>query len=231
MPPERHLDIDGILLPLVLRRSPRARRMTLRLSPDGGKAVVVAPPRVAEGHVLRFAAENRGWLRARLADLPPRVPFAPGAEVPLLGVPHPLRHRPEARRGVWCEDGAIHVSGQAEHFARRVHDWLRAEARRRLAPRAQDAARRLGRGVTRLRIGDPRSRWGSCTSAGCLAFSWRLVMAPEPVLDYVVAHEAAHLVAMNHGPGFWAVVEGLVGDWRPARAWLRRHGPGLHRYG
>ncbi len=225
------LAVDGILLPLRLRRSARARRMTLRLTPNGQGAVVVAPPGVPEGAVLRFAADNRAWLGARLAALPPRVPLLPGAEVPLLGVPHRLAHRPEERRGVWAEAGEIRVCGQGEHFSRRVADWLRAEAGRAIRPRADDAARRLGRRMARLRIGDPRSRWGSCTAAGNLAFSWRLVLAPPAVLDYVVAHEAAHLVAMNHGPAFWATVEALVGDWRAARAWLRRHGPGLHRYG
>jgi predicted metal-dependent hydrolase len=151
--------------------------------------------------------------------------------VPLLDVPHLIRHRPEARGGAWIEDGALHVSGRAEHVPRRVREFLRAEARRRIHPLVFAHAGRLGRTPCRVSVKDTRSRWGSCSSRGDLAFSWRLVMAPEPVLSYVVAHEVAHLVEMNHAPAFWRLVATLIGDPAPARGWLRRHGAGLHRYG
>src|SRR5690606_6087885 len=151
---------------------------------------------------LAFARERREWIRRQLDALPPRRPFVDGAEIPLLDVPHVLRHRPDARRGVWREGGALNVSGQAEHLSRRVHDWLREEARRLIAPRAQASAARLSRAAGRITIRDPRTRWASCSRDGAMSFSWRLALAPEWVLDYVVAHEAAHLVEMNHGPAF-----------------------------
>ncbi len=225
------LTLDGRVLPIAVRRSARARRLSLRLAPDGDGLVVVLPARATLADALAFAQKHGDWVRSRLAALPPRQPFAPGQMVPLLGAPHVLVHRPEARRGVWIENGGIHVSGHPDHLPRRVGDFLKAEARSRIAPRAQAMAARLDRKVARITVKDTRSRWGSCSSAGALAFSWRLVMAPEPVLDYVVAHEVAHLVEMNHSPRFWAQVARLVPDLDQPRAWLKRHGPGLHRYG
>lgn len=225
------LDLDGHALPVRIRRSARAGRLSLRLAADGDGVVLVLPAGIAVAEGLRFARSRHDWLRRRLAALPPRVPFADGAVVPVLGVGHRLRHRPEARRGVWLEGDEIHVSGGSEHLARRVADFLRARALREASTRAHAAARRLQRVPRRIAVRDTTSRWASCTAAGDLAFSWRLVLAPEPVFDYVVAHEVAHLAEMNHGPAFWRLVASLVADVAAPRDWLRRHGPALHRYG
>jgi hypothetical protein len=160
-----------------------------------------------------------------------RLPFVDGADLPLFGVPHRLRHAPFERRGVWVEDGVIHVCGQPEHFARRVGDWLKREARREIGRRAESMAAIVGKPIRRIRLTDPRSRWGSCNSRGTLAFSWRLVLAPADVLGYVVAHEVAHLVELNHSPAFWRVVGSLTAEAGAARSWLKRHGAQLHDYG
>lgn len=223
------LDLGGRSVQVAVKRSALARRISLRIDPARG-AVLMLPikARLAEGE--RFLLAHRVWLAERLARLPGPVALGDGATVPLLGVPHPVRHVPGARRGVWVEDGEILVSGLPEHVGRRTADFLKTEAKRLIAPRAQDMAARLGRKPGRITVKDTKSRWGSCSSSGDLAFSWRLVLAPEQILDYVVAHEVAHLVQMNHSPAFWAVVESLVGDHRPARRWLKVNGAGLHRF-
>lgn len=223
------LDLGGRSVQVAVKRSALARRISLRIDPARG-AVLMLPvkARLAEGE--RFLLAHRVWLAERLARLPGPVALGDGASVPLLGVPHPVRHVPGARRGVWVEGGEILVSGLPEHVGRRTADFLKSEAKRLIAPRAQDMAARLGRKPGRITVKDTRSRWGSCSSAGDLAFSWRLVLAPEQILDYVVAHEVAHLVQMNHSPAFWAVVESLVGDHRSARRWLKINGAGLHRF-
>lgn len=224
------VDLGGRIVTVALRRSARARRMCLRLDPVFGP-VVVLPPRAGLAEAERFLGQQRIWLAERLARLPERVPLVPGARIPLLGREHEIRHRPDARGGVWAEDGVLNVSGQAEHVPRRALDFLRAEARRHILPHAFRLAGRLGRVPARVTLRDTRSRWGSCSSRGDLSFSWRLVLAPEEVLVYVVAHEVAHLAELNHSPAFWATVAGLAGDPGPAKRWLKAQGGRLHRYG
>lgn len=224
------LQIADRELSVAIRRSGTAGRMSLRLAPGGG-VVVVLPMGVPEAEALRFAHSQRDWIASRLQALPHRVALVPGASVPLLGIEHAIRHEPAARRGVWAEAGVIHVSGRAEHVPRRVEEFLRAEARMVMAQRARDLAAAIGRKVGRVTVRDTKSRWGSCSADGNLSFSWRLVLAPSWVLDYVVAHEVAHLVEMNHGPAFWALVDTMVAETKPPKAWLKRHGPHLHCYG
>jgi predicted metal-dependent hydrolase len=229
--PPAALTLDGRVVPVRLRRNRRARRIVLRLDPDNDGVVVTLPPRTAEREAMELVVEKSAWVLTRLDRLPPRRPFADGAAVPVLGVEHRIRHRPEARGGAWIEDGELHVSGTAEHVARRVADWLQAEARRAIAPRVHAHAETLGKRPGRIAVRDTRSRWGSCSRDGNLSFSWRLVMTPESVLDYVVAHEVAHLEHMNHGARFWRTVAVLGVDVGHGRAWLRRHGDELLRYG
>lgn len=225
------LHLHGRSLPLVVKRSGRARKMSLRLDSGGGSVVVVLPDGVPEREALRFANSQTAWVESRLAVLPGPVPFAHGGEVPLLGVAHRITHEPQARRGVWAEDGVIHVSGPPESLPRRVADFLKGEARVVMAHHCRQLATLLGRKPGRISVRDTTSRWGSCSARGDLSFSWRLVMAPDWVGRYVAAHEVAHLAEMNHGPDFWALVEGLAGDCKAPRDWLKRHGPQLHRYG
>ncbi|WPZ35736.1 SprT family zinc-dependent metalloprotease [Thalassobaculum sp. OXR-137] len=229
-------DTDGTEIPVPVRRSARARRMLLRVDPVRGGPELVLPAGAKIDAARTFATKNLGWLRARLAHLPARTAFVSGATVPILGRPHLIRHRPDQRGGVWRvedPDGSVelHVSGTAEHLPRRLTDFLKGEARRTVGPRAKLHAEALGRKVGRVTVRDTATRWGSCSSRGDLSFSWRLVLAPEEVLDYVVAHEAAHLVEMNHSDRFWALVELLMPDYKRPRTWLKRHGSKLHAYG
>lgn len=210
--------------------------MLLRVDPARGGPELVLPDGVDPAKAEAFARQNLGWLRTRLARLPSRVAFVDGTVVPILGVEHRIRHRADQRGGVWRvedPDGSaeLHVAGQAEHLPRRVVDFLKTEARRAIVPRARNRAETLDRRIGRVTVRDTASRWGSCSSRGDLSFSWRLILAPEPVLDYVVAHEVAHLIEMNHSPRFWRLVARLMPAYERERAWLKRHGATLHAFG
>ena len=218
-------------VPLLVRRNGRARRITLRLDPSGDHVCLTLPRGVALAEGLDFARSRARWLTAQLAGVPPRVPFEPGACLPVLGQDFVVRHCPEARRGVWREEGELLVSGYAEHVGRRVRDFLKAEAKREITERAHVKARRIERPIASLTLRDTQSRWGSCTPDGAISLSWRLVLAPLEVLDYVVAHEVAHLVHMNHGPRFWALTAKLTDQVEGPKRWLRDNGAGLLRYG
>ena len=224
--------MDGAV-PVRVSTHPRARRMALRIDPQGEAVDLVLPPRSSLPRALAFFEDNRRWLERRLAALPPRTEFADGALVPLLGVPHRIRHVATSRgRGaVWIDDAEIKVTGDRAHLARRVRDHFRELARRELLARARRLAETVERKVVRVSVRDTRTRWGSCSTTGTLCFSWRLIFAPEEVLDYVVAHEVAHLVHMNHGTRFWRLVERLAPGSSRQRHWLNRNRAQLLRIG
>ena len=226
------IDHAGARLPVTFLRSARARRVSLRVDPAGRRIVLTVPPRMSRAVAVEFAYRQAGWIAARLKRLPARLPFVDGAEVPLFGTPHVIRHRPEARGTVWLEGSEIHVAGRTEHLARRLRDWLMAEMRRRLPPLVHAKASRVQRPVKRITLRDNRSRWGSCGPDGSLTFSWRLIFAPDVVVDYLVAHEVAHLVHLNHGPRFWALARELCeGSMDEAHAWLKQNSQTLLQYG
>jgi len=218
--------------PLTIRINPRARRLLLKV--DGAQRAVelVLPRGVPAEHGLRFLRAQRGWIAARLDALPRPVPFVEGAVVPVLGVPHRIRRESDpAAPPVAVADGEIRVRGDAAHLARRVRDYLMRLARQELARRARLLAARIGKHIARVTVRDTKSRWGSCSAGGCLSFSWRLILAPENVVEYVVAHEVAHLAEMNHGPRFWRLVQILTPDHAASRAWLNSQRNRLFAYG
>ena len=229
---------DGRVVQVAIRRSPRARRIQIRVAPVGGAIELVLPPGAARAEGLAFLGHKAGWIAERSARSYARVPFAEGETIPFLGGELILRAAgasrgashgaggPAARR----EGATLYVSGRAD-LARAVEAWLRRAARDEIEPRVGEKAARLGKRPGRIALRDTVSRWGSCSAGGNLSFSWRLVMAPPAVLDYVVAHEVAHLAERNHGERFWAHVARLCEDPQAARAWLGRNGAGLHRYG
>jgi len=219
------------LTPVRWRRSPRARRVSIRIDARGGAVIVTLPMRAGRAAGIALLMDHAGWVADRLAALPDAIAFRDGNEVPLSGEFMRIRHRPLGRRGVWLEDGAINVSGELEHLPRRTADFLRAEARRRLGAHVRAKAALAGLVPRRLVVKDTRSRWGSCTPDGTLMFCWRLVMAPEFVQDYVAAHEVAHLRHLNHGKRFWSLVNRLTPHTEEAVLWLRECGAGLLRIG
>jgi predicted metal-dependent hydrolase len=222
----------GSSLPVTFVRSPRARRASLRVDPAGRRIVLTAPLRMARATALGFAQSQAGWIATRLQRLPERRPFVDGAIVPLFGEPLAVRHHQGARGTVWREGAEVHVAGRPEHLPRRLRDWLTARLRERLLPLVAEKAARIGRPVKRITVRDTRSRWGSCGPDGSLSFSWRLAFAPPDVVDYLVAHEVAHLAHMNHGARFWALARDLCdGPIEKPQAWLKKHGEVLLQYG
>jgi len=229
--PSRMLCLSDRSVPLEIVRHARAKRLSLSVDPASRQVRLVLPRRTSLTEALAFAERHSLWIEGQLDRLPERIPFEDGRVIPYLGDAHVIRHRPEARRGVWRGAGAIWVSGFEDHVSRRVLDFLKREARREIGSRAEAMAGQVERAIRRISLRDTRTRWGSCSPDGNLNFSWRLVLAPEAVLDYVVAHEVAHLVHMNHGRGFWSLVQRLTGDAQAARRWLRLEGNDLHRFG
>lgn len=210
---------------VTLRRSARARRISLRVSALDGRVTLTLPKGLAEREALDFARSKQGWLQGHLADRMPDVAIAPGAEIPVEG--RMMRLEVGGGRRVQISGDALIVPDGA---AARVQAWLKTLARERLVTASDRYAAALGRPYSRITLRDTRSRWGSCSSTGGLSYSWRLVMAPPEVLDYVAAHEVAHLEQMNHSPAFWAIVAALMPEYQTHRKWLRQHGTGLHRY-
>ena len=206
--------------------------MRLRVDPRTGAVVLTLPKRASERKALQWAAGHRTWVEAALADLPKPVPLAPGGEISLYGLPHRIEWSERAPRVPKVHDGRIVVGGPAEALEARLIRWLKRQARILLDTETREFAAKAGVAVNRIGVGDPLSRWGSCSSSGAIRYSWRLILAPDWVRRATVAHEVAHRVHMNHGPQFHALVEELLGlDPKPERLWLRRHGAGLHRIG
>lgn len=213
-------------VPLLLRRSGQARRITLRISRLDGRVTLTLPKGVSEATALAFAREKEGWIRSHLGRRPGQETVGPGTLLPVEGIAR--RVVSGAGRRVLLRPDEIAVPAGSP--GARLSAWLKALARERLAAAADRHAAALGKRYARLTLRDTRSRWGSCTADGGLMFSWRLVMAPPQVLDYVAAHEVAHLAEMNHSPAFWALVERLYGPWSAARTWLKTEGNALHGY-
>jgi predicted metal-dependent hydrolase len=222
----------GETLTISCEPSARARRVSLRVDPRTGHIKLVVPPRMSRERALEFARQHAAWIAVRLKRRHVPVPFADGATIPVFDVPHRIRHRPDVRGAVWIEQGEIHVAGGIEHMSRRVGDWLTARLREQVMPLVRDKAARVDRPVAHVTLRDTATQWGSCARSGVLCFSLRLAFAPPDVVDYVIAHEIAHLVHHNHGVRFWALAGKLTsGDMAVCKAWLRRHGQSLMRYG
>lgn len=215
-------------IPLILRRSAQARRISLRISQLDGRVTLTLPKRLAMREALAFAHSKEPWIRKHLAAREADIIVGLGAEVPVGG--QLLRVVAGTGRRVQIGAEEIAVPGPEARVGKRLAAHLKEIARDRLAGASDDYAALLGRSYAKITLRDTRSRWGSCTSAGALMYSWRLIMAPAPVLDYVAAHEVAHLAEMNHSAAFWAGVERIYGPYQEPRAWLRTQGNALHRY-
>lgn len=219
-------------LPIVLKVSPRARRLRLRVDPRTGKVLLTVPRRVSQRKALQWAAGHRAWIDEALANIAPPTRIEAGAAIPYLGRAHILDWSPDRPRTVRVEDGFLFAGGPAAGLEFRILRWLKREALALLAHETREFAAKAGVSVAKIGVGDPASRWGSCSSAGAIRYSWRLILAPEWVRRATVAHEVAHRVHMNHGPHFHALVEEILGeDPAPARSWLKREGASLHRIG
>lgn len=224
----QHILAGNPPLALTLRQSTRARRISLRVSGLDGRVTLTIPRGVAEREALEFAREKEGWLRAQLTRQPDVEHVMMGADIMVEG--RMVRIAPCSGRRVHLTQTELLVPGRGAAAASQVQGFLKTCARDRLAAASDKYAGQVGRGYSRITLRDTRSRWGSCTAQGGLMYSWRLIMAPPEVLDYVAAHEVAHLAEMNHSPAFWAVVARLCPGFEAPRHWLKRNGAALHRY-
>lgn len=230
----RTLHVEGV--DVRVKRSARTHRLILRFSHSRNEIVLTVPDGLDLKAADGFLARNAGWIRERVSSRPEQTGFSPGALIPLRGIPHRIEHRslkPGVTVDVKDERGEpiIAVYGTASGVARRVRAFLVAEAQRDFRQAVGRHAAALGAKVRSIRIKDTTSRWGSCTSGGALSFSWRLIMAPAFVLDYLAAHEVAHLREMNHSHRFWKVARELCPRLDEAESWLDRNGKTLHHYG
>ena len=211
-----------------LRRSQRARRFSLRISNSSGIVSLTVPKRASAKVAIGFAQDQEVWLRRNLEKRPEQVMPVFGGSILLDGRSVTLAQG--SQRSPVLQDGVLSLYGHEEALAARLRGYLKTLARERLLAASEQYARAIGRDISRITLRDTRSRWGSCTSEGNLMFSWRLVMAPRPVQDYVAAHEVCHLIEMNHSAAYWQLVESIYPDYQNQRNWLKTNGAMLHRY-
>ena len=224
------LRLPGLAWPIELRVHPRASTLRLRLDEKRQLLTLTCPPRASRRAALVWAGNQSEWVERQLAALAQRITLEPGSRIPFDGIELLLDWRESESRRMRLEDGKLIGGGPSEGFGRRVARWLRAEAQRRLAQETADIAAAAGVAVAGVSTGDPATRWGSCSAGGRIRYSWRLLLAPPELRRYVVAHEVAHRVHMNHGAEFHALEATLYGGpVASARLALRRLGPGLKR--
>ena len=215
---------------LTVEQNNRARRLRLKVGRSSRRAVLVLPRSVSLKRGLEFAQRKADWIVAQLAALPEKQIFHDRMGLSVLGRECVIHHSPTARRGVWSDQDVIWVSGQPEHLARRVRDFIKKEFSVYAAKKARETAETINARVQKVTVRDTTSRWGSCSRTGHLSLSWRLALAPLFVADYVIAHEVAHLVQMNHSDAFWRVVETLSPDYEQAERWLKKNAAYLYSF-
>ncbi len=232
----RHGDmVEAAGCRLRLSVNPRARRVSLRIDRTNGEVVATAPSARGLSEAVAFARSREGWIAARLAELPGRMPLTPGLRFELFGEAVVLEAGPGRARLLPGDPHRL-ISADDAAFAVRALRIIKARALEGLTERTARYCEMLGHPAVKVGIGDPRGRWGSCRPAmrgegASIRYSWRLALAPAEVADYVAAHECAHLIEANHGPRFWALVDELVGDSRTHRGWLKRESARLHAFG
>lgn len=225
------IDLGDRTAPLVARINRRARRLIVTVDSVAGRVIVTAPSRRALPEALDFARTRARWISRQLNEGRCAKPFRSGLSFPFRGSDITIFNEGGPRSAVRLSDRRLIVGGDEQHINRRTTEWLKAEARAVLTERADHFSDLLGRRRGPITIRDTRSRWGSCARNGALSFSWRLIIAPPEILDYVAAHECAHLVHLNHSPAYWRVLKGLGVDARAARDWFALHGQSLYAYG
>ncbi len=225
----RSIKLAGEEVPLTVRLSARAKRMKVRVEATRSLTLIL-PSGVQPAEGIAFLRQEQDWLLDKLGAVASPVLFEPGAILPIFGTDHVIIHTPEKRGTVARQDGEIRVSGDRAHLPRRIRDWAYREIRQVLTERVDVHTDHLNVRRGRLSIRDQKSRWGSCSSKGNLNFSWRLIFMPEDVVDYIAAHEVAHLVHLDHSPAFWKLTRSLCPHMKEAEAWLKKHGASVHRY-
>jgi predicted metal-dependent hydrolase len=227
------IEVDGRTVRIAFKRNARCKRMIIRVAKDGSGLAMTLPKRVGQAEALRFAHASKSWIAKNISDRMPALAFADGVVIPLRGETYTIQC-PGGRRGLVQIDQVtrtLTVPGDEAHVNRRLTDWLKQQALKDLTLASEYYAQAMGVEYSALSIRDQSSRWGSCSAARALSYSWRLILMPRFVLDYVAAHEVAHIKEMNHGPRFWRLVLTHCKQAKEARDWLRQQARDLHRYG
>lgn len=225
------LVVEGREVPVRFRENARARRIIMRFDKGGEGLILTVPRRTSRSRALSFAQSQIGWIAERLTRQPARREFAEGVCFPFRGNVIEIARLPGLRAVTRLEGTKLLVGGAPAHVARRTREWLKRQAKSELQRASDEYAQKMGVRYSRLTLRDTQSRWGSCSASGALSYSWRLILAPHDVLDYVCAHEVAHLKQMNHGPKFWALVAAHCPHMEQARDWLKKDGTHLHLIG
>jgi len=223
---------NGNNIILKQRLSNRARHIILRIDYSTNMVELVLPPGTALNEGLRFAYSKTDWIQKKLEQIPTRILFKPGVILPVRGRPLKLvKGVKNSENPIYIDDRLI-ICSENNNFANIVHEWLIAEARKEINSRAIEYSKKISyQHIANIAIKDTKTRWGSCSTKGRLSFSWRLILAPPNVLNYVVAHEISHLRQMNHSKAFWLIVSDLVGDYKEARIWLNSNSIMLRSFG
>lgn len=225
------IQIAGRKVSLTVVEHARAKRLTLRVEPGGRVVRVTVPPKVSRQEIDRFVDRHQEWLAERISVLPNQTALEPGMKVPIRGVPHRIvlvaKKRGVTRQDHDGSEPTLLVYGDGRYVGRRIADFLKKQAKTDIEPLAAKHAKAIGKRIRSIRFKDTKSRWGSCSADGNLSFSWRIMMAPASVIDYLVAHEVAHLKEMNHSVRFWKVCEELCPRSDDCKVWLRRNGAKL----
>ena len=214
---------------VLIEKNKRARHLKLRIN-KAGMPLVTIPWWVSYRAGAQFARENLVWILDNQAKHPTPRRFEDGLSIQLLGRTLIISHQPQARRGVWIEGEHLCVSGEADSLHRRVRDFIKQQAYAFIQAKSLDLARQIDQRPTRITLRDTSSRWGSCSAQGHLSFCWKLALAPDYVLEYIIAHEVAHLKEMNHGPAFWKITTTLTTHLAVANFWLKKNGSSLQAW-
>ena len=213
--------------PLILRRHPRAKHLKLRFEAKSGSALLTLPPGISERKALQFARKHHDWISKQYENSPEITPLNAGEKIPYQGSLIRIIHSPDLAAAINLTEGRLIVGGPEAGFETRIENWLKKQAKIALNQAVENFESHINTRHRAIVVRDTKSRWGSCSSRKTLSFSWRLIMAPPEILHYVVAHEMAHLVEMNHSPAFWTIVEKMYPEWKKSRRWLKSEGNGL----
>jgi predicted metal-dependent hydrolase len=226
------VQIGNVNIDIHMRVSTRTHRLSLKLHPSDNVVYLTKPPLAQQNDVINFLEKSRGWLAKVLNDRGTNIAFKEGNTIPILGKDHVISYLYAETPSIFQADGHLVVKGFDPIIVPGlVKDWLRTHIYQYLSGASQNFAKQIGKNVGMITVKDTKSRWGSCSHSGNLAYSWRLVLAPQSVAEYVCAHEVAHLMEMNHSPKFWKLVGTLCPDYANQRRWLKVNGKSLFIYG
>lgn len=211
-------------------RSPLARKLTLRIDAQERIPALTIPKYCTNKKAVEFVRAHQGWIAETLDKLPAVRSFENGETISVFGKEYQICHQPEARRGEYVRSGILYVSGEADFLHRRVKDFIKKKAGEEFYKRSVRLAEKLGCEVHGVCIKDTKSRWGSCSSRNNINYNWRVSLAPDFVINYLVAHEVSHLLHQDHSPEFWATVKKLCPRYEQGRSWLKEHGRDLYLY-